>query len=196
MVKKCFVLASFVLFSVSVKAQSNNATLSVDDTKVSSASVSLSSLNSDTTYNITCSLLSNNQTTVLLEPHLLGSSYYSFYDKNNMSNMQIGENEISFSLQHGQSSKYNSFALTDLNGFPLQIKHCLASVAVPQKSLVAKNDDVSRDYFRFYNDTDRDIVIGVGNFFPGWYTHDIVSHGFHYIYVTTNNQNIHLKQIK
>lgn len=56
------------------------------------------------------------------------------------------------------------------------------------------NDEVQNGFFYAYNDTDKEVVISVGNFFPTPYT--IGPHKSTFVHVSTDNQNIHIVSLK
>lgn len=58
-------------------------------------------------------------------------------------------------------------------------------------AMTHKNDYLG--YFYAYNDTKHTITLEVGNFFPIPYT--IGPNSYQTIFVSTNNQNIHIKKI-
>lgn len=50
--------------------------------------------------------------------------------------------------------------------------------------------------FTAYNDTDKEVTIEVGDFFSSWYRYTIGPHDSKRVWVSTDNQNIHIKSIK
>lgn len=52
----------------------------------------------------------------------------------------------------------------------------------------------SLDYFRAINDTEKTVTISVGNFFPTKYT--IQPKSSKVIFVSSDNQNIHIVEVK
>lgn len=68
---------------------------------------------------------------------------------------------------------------------------CTGCAILCTHSAIAKTK--AGGWFQAFNDTDRAITITVGNYFPTSYTID--AHSSHIIWVTTDNQNIHIKQI-
>lgn len=75
------------------------------------------------------------------------------------------------------------------------LKKAFLVIAITATALCASaaNPKKSGGFFFAYNDTDRSVTIGVGNFFPSEYTID--PHSYRTVFVSTDNQNIHIKSI-
>lgn len=167
--------------------------------------VSLDTLQTNILYTLSCSVVniegSDNQ--LLLEPHLLASSPYGNAQlndqtmENNRGTLQLGENHLSFQVLIGKDDleKYNRFTLTSLSEKAVQINHCVAAEFIPgSKKLNSKAMASSSGFFQAFNDTDHTVTIGVGNIFPTEYK--IPPHDWKAVIVSTDNQNIHIKNIQ
>ena len=66
-------------------------------------------------------------------------------------------------------------------------------VAVASISVYATATTTLTGSFFAYNDTDHTVTIKVGNFIPTSYK--ITPHGSELIFVSTNNQNIHISEV-
>jgi hypothetical protein len=64
---------------------------------------------------------------------------------------------------------------------------------IASTSLIAKTETQS-GFFTFKNETDKNITIKVGDFFPTEYTID--AHSSNRIFVSTDNQNITLSRVE
>lgn len=73
-------------------------------------------------------------------------------------------------------------------------KIALALIAIALSTTVLAAEKSLVDGFTFKNDSDKDITIHVGNFFPTQYK--IAKHSSKFVIVSTNNQNIRLSEAK
>jgi hypothetical protein len=156
-------------------------------------------------YQITCDIVTAEKSgiKILFEPRLLASSSYGNVElnevpiPNNSDNLKFGKNRLTFRLLISKKDveNYNRFALNSSSELPFQIPTCTAREEIPPvtrvKSILTSNADGG--YFFAINNTDRAVVVGVGNFFPTEYV--INPHDWRAVFVSTDNQNIHIQRI-
>lgn len=175
------------------------------DQQKSLAMIALDALQVNVPYKVTCNFDSmDNNSKLFFEPRLLASSAYGNVELNeqplpgNTDYMRAGENELSFRLLISREDlgKYNRFTLSANSQTPLQINQCIASEENPNqdaaKMKVASNAEGG--LFYAFNDTDKLVTVAVGNFWPTDY--EIKPHDWRAVFVSTDNQNIHVKSIK
>lgn len=168
--------------------------------------VSLDTLQINVLYKITCRINKFEHVNVklLFEPRLLASSSYGNVELNghplpgNTSYLQTGQNQLTFRvlIEKEDTEKYNRFVLSNALETPYEVEQCLAYQQSPTSDALKTNMAANSDggYFFAYNDTDRLVTIAVGNFWPTAY--EIKPHDWKIVFVSTDNQNIHIKQIK
>jgi hypothetical protein len=166
--------------------------------------ITLDALKENKLYKVTCSLTNpdNVETKFMIESRLLPSTHYAYVQlnnqplENNMGSLQQGENQLSFQLLIGKADieKYNRVALTALTDSLFQVNQCVASEVTPSKAVRSTEATTSDGGFFFaFNDTSNPVTIAVGNFFPTEYV--IKPHDSRTVWVSSDNQNIHIKKI-
>ena len=173
--------------------------------KTTTYDVHLDLLNVNILYKITCNINNdrNPNAKLLFAPRLLASSAYGNVElnaqplPNNSNFLRLGENILSFDVFIGQEDieNYNRVSLSNMTEASFQVDRCTAV------DISAESDDLKKDpianlnggYFFAYNNTDYLVTIGVGDFFPTKYV--IEPHDRRFVFVSTNNQNIHIDDI-
>lgn len=147
------------------------------------------------TYNVSC-LITNSateSTDVQFDVNAKEKLQYSQFS--------INDEVLSFnqaSVKNGES-KMTVLVSSDGNGNTLVIKNLNFDAPVTVSNCVAKpvtylaDAKSSLGYFTAYNDTNKTVTIGVGNYFPTPYK--ISPHSSAWVSVSSNNQNIHIKDI-
>lgn len=72
----------------------------------------------------------------------------------------------------------------------------MASITFGTVTTACWADDYQRKGFNFYNDTDQEVEIGVGNFFPKHFKQVIGPHSSQFVSVSSDNQEIHIYKIQ
>jgi hypothetical protein len=209
-----FCLLSLLLVTpISTFAAASTLTVTAKSDAGTHYAVSLDSLMENTPYVITCDLASpeSNDTPLLIEPHLLSGTNYQAVTlngqeiKNNEGALRLGKNTLTFGLLSGKQdlSHYNRFDLSTSYELPIQITSCTAEALVQHKNngkttavdIAKASTALSGGFFIAYNDTNALVTLGVGNFFPDSYLYTIYPHNSRTIYVSSDNQNIHIKEV-
>lgn len=197
------------LFPLCIHAHSEKAQLELSlsqntNLQQSNWAVSLENLQVNVLYKIRCTIQAseNANSKILFEPRLLASSSYGNVELNeqplptNSNYLNSGKNVLAFHVLIGKEDieKYNRFLLSSSSD--MQVETCQAYEETPDSAAsqakIALNSDGG--YFFAYNHTDQVVTIGVGNFFPTEYT--IQPHDWRTVFVSTDNQNIHIQKIK
>ena len=169
--------------------------------------ITLEPLQKNTLYQLTCKINNpgNINSKLVFEPRLLSSSRYTNVQLNgkalasNTGYLQSGKNILSFLMvnEKDDTERYNRFILNSNSYPPIQVTQCAAQKISPNDKSQTKNSvstQLNSGYFFAFNDTDRPVTIAVGNFLPIEY--NIAPHDWLTVFVSSDNQNIHIKQIK
>lgn len=197
--KKTILIMLIISLSTFVFANSTSTvflTKSAEIKPKEQLNIFLDSLIKEVTYTVSCILTNKNSDSLDVqfdthsEKNNLQTSTFMIDSQSlpvNQTILKNGENKLEVIV----SSKQNGNALViknlDLTS-SLQVNNCVATPAVhamhPQFS----------SWFVASNDTNNEVTIGVGNFIPTSYV--IPAHGSKIVIVSSDNQNIAIKNIK
>lgn len=157
-------------------------------------------------YRVTCTVnnLSDSSIRLLFEPRLLSSNRYGDVMLNekpiqgNSDYLQTGVNQLRFQILMTQqdSEQYNRFVLSSAPEAVYRVEACRASAVLSggQDKSPSKISRSAGGFFFAINETDHRVTIGVGNFWPTLYV--LEPHNQKVVWVSTDNQDIRIKQIE
>jgi hypothetical protein len=165
--------------------------------------VFLAGLKENVAYQLVCQLTSSDTsgTTVMLEPRLLPASHYANVTlnqkpmPNNSGFLQPGANQISmqYLIDKTDVENYNRFIISAHGNMPFQVTSCTAYDVKTSSKPTQMASASDGGFFYVYNKTNHLITFAVGNIWPSEYV--VKPNNWKTVFVSSDNQNIHIKKI-
>jgi hypothetical protein len=188
------ILSILILLNGSAFAASPGSTIALNVQEevqpAAQAAFFLNSLVKDAFYNVTCNIYNPNRDGVDLrfemdEKNASGHGKFSLNGSelsNDQGTLNYGDNTVSVNVVSGATD--NSIVVKNLNfNSSVKLSNC---VARPVTKNLASQKALSGGHFTLYNDTDKTIDIGVGNFVPTNYT--VKPHDSKWVFVSKDNR--------